>query len=135
MRNLLARIERLEEVYSPPEIRVMLLTFYGTATKGYGTEHLYIPKKSGESDDELANRAEAEAKAYYREHPSLLLAHEFIVLMQDVEHAVCVKPDPKPLSTPEPAPEPRAPEPRMALKPPTITGIEGQYTDRRHWMA
>ena len=134
MRNLAARIERLEEVYSPPEVKVMLLTFYGTATKGYRTEHLFIPKEPGESDDELANRAEAEAKAYYREHPSLVTAHGCIVLMQDVEREACVKPDPNPVSTPE-----LAPEPPMALKPPprmaTITGVEGQYADRRHWMA
>ena len=84
MRNLAARIERLEEVYSPAEIIVIMITHFGEGEiKGWKGDGIYIARKPGESEEALANRAATEARAYHRQHPSLLYGH--IVLQMDRE--------------------------------------------------
>ena len=58
MRNLAARIERLEEVCSPAEIIVIMLTHFGEGEiKGWGAEGIYIARNPGESEGALASRA------------------------------------------------------------------------------
>jgi hypothetical protein len=92
MRNLAARIDRLEEVYSPAEIIVIMITNFGEGEiKGWGAEGIYIACKPGESEEALANRAAAEARAHYRQHPSLVSGH--IVLRMDREYVPHMKPD------------------------------------------
>lgn len=106
MRNLAARIERLEEVYSPAEISVILVVFYGAGeVKGWKGDGIYIARDPGESEEALASRAAAEARAHYNQRPSLVSGH--IVLQMD---RGCV-----PHAKPEPAREP-IPETRAAPK-------------------
>jgi hypothetical protein len=84
MRNLAARIERLEEVYSPPEIIVIMLTNFGEGEiKGWAGEGIYIARNPGESEEALACRAPAEARAYHTQHPSL--SPGYIVVQMDRE--------------------------------------------------
>lgn len=72
MRNLVARIERLEEVYSPAEIIVIMITNFGEGEiKGWKGDGIYIARKAGESEDVLARRAADEVRAYHNHHPSL----------------------------------------------------------------
>jgi hypothetical protein len=95
MRNLAERIERLEEVYSPAEIIVIMLTDWGEGEiKGWKGEGYYIARNPGESEEALAARTAAEARAYHNEHPSLLAGH--IVLRMDRESVPYVKPEPEP---------------------------------------
>ena len=85
MRNLAARIERLEEVYSPAEIIVIMINNFGKGEiKGWKGDGIYIARDLGESEEALANRAAAGARAYYREHPSLTSGD--IVLQMDREN-------------------------------------------------
>jgi hypothetical protein len=84
MRNLAARIERLEEVYSPAEIIVIMITHFGEGEiKGWGAEGFYVARKPGESEEALASRAAAEARAHYGQH--LLPVPGHIVLQMDRE--------------------------------------------------
>ena len=84
MRNLAARIERLEEVYSPAEIIVIMLTHFGEGEiKGWGAEGFYVARKPGESEEALANRFAAEARAHYRQHPGLVSGH--VILQMERE--------------------------------------------------
>jgi hypothetical protein len=76
------RESRLEEVYSPAEIIVIMLTHFGEGEiKGWGVQGIYIARKPGESEEDLANRAAAEARAHYSQHPSVSLGH--VVLQMD----------------------------------------------------
>ena len=75
---------RLEEVYSPPEIIVIMLTNFGEGEiKGWAGDGIYIARNHGESEEALACRAAAEAQAHHNAHPSLLHGH--IVLHMDRE--------------------------------------------------
>ena len=88
MRNLAARIERLEQVYSRAEITVVMLTHFGEGEiKGRGNEGIYIARNPGESEEALASRAVAEVQAYYNQHPTLVSGR--IVLQMDRE---CMRP-------------------------------------------
>lgn len=103
MRNLAARIKRLEEVYSPAEIIVIMLTHFGEGEiKGWGAEGFYVARNPGESEEALASRAAAEARSYYKQHPALMSGH--VVLQMDREGAPHAKPEP----AREPIPETRA---------------------------
>ena len=84
MRNLAARLERLEEVYSPSEIIVIMITNYGIGEiRGWKGDGIYIARNPGESEEALARRAAAEARAHYRQHPGLVSRH--VVLQMDRE--------------------------------------------------
>jgi hypothetical protein len=84
MRNLEARIERLEEVYIPAEITVIMLTDFGKGEiKGWKGDGFCIARNPDESEEDLAQRAAAQAQAYHNAHPSLLPA--YIVLHMDRE--------------------------------------------------
>ena len=83
-RSLAARIERLEEVYSPAEVIVIMLTHFGEGEiKGWKGDGIYVARKPGESEEALASRAAAEARGHYNQHPSLTTGH--IVLQMDRE--------------------------------------------------
>ncbi len=85
MRNLEKRLEKLEHVYTPAEIIVIMITHFGQGEiKGWGAEGLYIARNPGESEEALAGRAAAEARAHYNQHPSLASGH--IVLQMDREY-------------------------------------------------
>ena len=82
MRNLVHRIERLEEVYSPAEIIVVMITNWGEGEiKGWKGDGIYIARNPGESEEALASRAAAEARVHHNQHPSLLPG--YIVLQMD----------------------------------------------------
>jgi hypothetical protein len=83
MRNLEKRLEKLEQVYSPPQIRVIMLTDWGGGDiKGWkGEEGIYIARNPSESEEALARRAAAEVRAHHNQHPSLLPG--YIVLQMD----------------------------------------------------
>jgi len=99
VRNLEKRLEKLEEVYSPAEITVIMLTHFGQGEiKGWKGEGIYIARDPGESEEASANRAAAEARAYYNQHPSLVSGH--IALQMDRECVSGVKLEPRPQSTP-----------------------------------
>jgi hypothetical protein len=85
MRNLAARIERLEEIYSPAEIIVIMITNFGEGEiKGWGAGGIYIARNPGESEEALATRAATEAQAHYKQHPALVSGH--LVLQMDREY-------------------------------------------------
>ncbi len=137
IRNLADRIDRLEEVYSPPEVMVIMVASYPTGeVKGWKGDGYYIKRNPGESEEALKDRAITEAKSHYQANPPSV--PNGIVLHMDHESVPYVKPEPEPATEPEPAPAPVSapvvapkPQPRMA----TIKEIEGQYADRRHWMS
>ena len=84
MRNLAARIERLEEVYSPAEIIVVMITNFGEGEiKGWKGDGIYIARRPGESEEAFASRAAAEGRAHYNQHLFLVSGH--IVLQMDRE--------------------------------------------------
>ena len=63
MRNLEKRLEKLEEVYSPAEITVIMLTHFGQGEiKGWKGEGIYIARDPGESEEALACRAAVKAR-------------------------------------------------------------------------
>lgn len=78
MRNLAARIERLEEVYSPAEVKVIFLdcfsTGYGEVTGCNGRDYYRDPvddgfrveREPGESVDAFMDRAAGIARSYYQ---------------------------------------------------------------------
>ena len=84
MRNLEKRLEKLEQVYSPPEILVIMLADFGRGEiRGWKGDGIYIARKPGESEEALASRAAAEARAYYGQHPGLVSGH--VILQMDRE--------------------------------------------------
>jgi hypothetical protein len=52
---------------------------------GWKGEGIYIARNPGQSEEALATRAAAEARAHYNQHPSLATGH--IVLQMDREVA------------------------------------------------
>jgi hypothetical protein len=143
MRNLEKRLEKLEQTYTPAEIIVIMITHWGGELKGWQGDGFYIARQPGESEEDLEERAAAEARAYGQAHPSLV-RNGFISVHMDVEREPHVQPEPKPdpvattqppqptvkakqpLSTPSPKPQP----PRIM----TIKEVEGDYADRPDWM-
>jgi hypothetical protein len=84
MRNLAARIERLEADYNPAEIAVILLTHFGDSEiKGWRAKGFYVARKPGESEEALASRAATEAQAYHNQYTSL--SPGYMVLQMDRE--------------------------------------------------
>ena len=75
MRSLAARIERLETVYNPAEVKVIFLDFFsdGEVTGCNGIDHYRDPvddgfrvqRLPGESVDAFMDRAADIARAYY----------------------------------------------------------------------
>ena len=107
MRNLAARIERLEQVQSPAHVTVIMITNWGEGQiKGWKGEGFYIARNPGESEEALACRAAAEARAHYGEHLSLVPGH--IVLHMEREDVPHVKAQPRPELIPEARPAPKA---------------------------
>jgi len=61
-----------------------MLTHFGEGEiTGWGAEGIYIARYPGESEEALANRVAAEARAYYRQHPGLVSGH--VILQMDRE--------------------------------------------------
>jgi hypothetical protein len=81
---MLQRIERLEEVYSPAEIMIMLTDWGEGELKGWKGDGHYIARDLGESGEAFGHRAAAEARARHNERPSLWPGH--IVLQMDREY-------------------------------------------------
>jgi hypothetical protein len=144
MRNLEKRLEKLEQEYTPAEIIVIMVTHWGGELKGWQGDGFYIARLPGESEEDLQERAAAEARAYGLAHPSLV-RNGLISVHMDVEHEPYVEPEskPDPVATaqpPQPTVKPKQPLPSPPPKPQpprimTIKEAEGQYEDRRHWMS
>jgi hypothetical protein len=102
MRNLEKRLEKLEQVYSPIEIIVIMLTdFCKGEINGWRGEGIYIARNPRESEEALAKRAATEARLHHNQHPSPLPG--YIVLQMDRQYVLYLKPE----SRPEPIPEAR----------------------------
>ena len=115
MRNLAARIERLEQVQSPAHITVIMLTDWGEGQiKGWKGEDFYIARNPSESEEVLASRAAAETRAHHTQHPSLLPGH--IVLQMDWEYVPYVKPESRPEAIPEARAVPKAQPEQKEIK-------------------
>jgi hypothetical protein len=143
MRNPEKRLEKLEQEYKPPEVIVFLVTDFSQGElKGWKGDGFYIARNPGETEEECADRAHPEAKAYGEAHRSLLMPGGVLMIHMDREDIPYVKQEPvpeavvtaqstvkpkQPLSGPPPKPQP----PRIV----TIKEVEGQYTDHQHWMS
>jgi len=140
MRNLEKRLEKLEQADTPAKIIVIMLTNFGEGElTGWKGDGFYVARQPGESEEELEERAAAEARAYGQAHPSLV-CNGFISVHMDVEREPYVKPEskPDPVATEQP-PQPRVVPKQSPLKPQpprimTIKEVEGDYADRPDWM-
>jgi hypothetical protein len=134
MRDIERRLAKLEQVREQEVTMVCLVSFVSPgvqrAVKGWKGDGYYIARKPGESEEALAVRAKAEAKA--RSHP-----FANILLIEDREAPRSLAPEPAPAPVQEsllsvrPNGAPAAPSVQQA----TIQEVEGQYADRRHWMS
>jgi hypothetical protein len=116
-----------------------MITHWGGELKGWQGDGFYIARLPGESEEDLEERAAAEARAYGQAHPSVV-RNGFISVHMEVEREPYVKPESKPdhVATEQP-PEPRAVPKQSPLKPQpprikTIKEVEGDYADRPDWM-
>jgi len=64
-----------------------MLTHFGEGEiTGWGAEGIYIARYPGESEEALANRAAAEARAHYTESPLFLSGHIVLQMDREVVH-------------------------------------------------
>jgi len=117
MRNLAARIEWLEEVYSPPDVVVVMLVDFvgdGPLLRFKSDNGFCIERQEGESEDAFTQRTESEVKAYHRSYPSP--PNCCMVLFSERERLPNVKPELEPEPKPDPAPV-RQPAPAVQSEP------------------
>jgi hypothetical protein len=79
----------------PARIIVLMLTDFGEGElKGWKGDGFYIALNPGETEEECADRAYLEAKAYGEGHPSLLMPGGLLMIHMDREDIPYVKPEP-----------------------------------------
>ena len=67
---------------------MIMLTHFGEGEiKGWAAEGFYVARKHGESEEDLACRAAAEARAYYRPHPSSASRHIVLQMYREDVHS------------------------------------------------